>query len=746
MICLTLLSFFLWHSHAEKVEVPLSLRNHHRKSDLLVKSSFPDDPISGQPPLVRSSGKSCQVTLFQNASLSYWDEVVSSKFTIPVDTGCPYHKWSQIILDVAAFEQGTQFDRFGAVWINNIEVLRTTTPEPTVEGINWFIEKDITIYGRYFHDEFLSSTSSSTNSSSFLTAFVSIPNNVDSTYTGIIYLNAYVTFYLSEDDNENAMSDSLPSVLPLTKAPENDFLNSISLTGSSEFNYPFQLPTSDNNSLTGLLIDIYASGHGCEEFYYSNLPSENASDYGVCGNGIYREIQVYLNDDNNEGESFFAGSILPFPVIYTGGINPFLWRPLTGMMSFDIPAHRLDLTPFLGYLISTQGSKNHSITVKVFNNNDAGYWNIDCSLLLTHTNSFQSHENAAELSDLGTLIGGSIERITDTGIKLYDKSSISHNNATNSLEISFNTFASHYYHIEGSLIYSNGMKITYVTQGNQQTINSNNLIGNSQTRTIQNSSYTTESTMILPNGNQFSQSSYSNYPLYVEDYYAQDATSFDMQATVLFEYYRARKWTSQPAAASLLAFNEMPYSYEVKWSNQMISDAVYNRALDHTTVYEESDNAKESYRIWTAAPPLDKNPDGKETENYFHYVLPDSLPKNSELFRTKLTHKYEKDLNCFSRYLAAKDGDVTSQQMNGNCTFPLDVSFCGYELCGLYGFSSSLQQAASAATMSPKSESRPWSFPSSSYVSSNLSPSRDSFTIATAEKTVRFRHPSRSLN
>jgi len=31
---------------------------------------------------------------------------------------------------------------------------------------------------------------------------------------------------------------------------------------------------------------------------------------------------------------------MPFPVIYTGGINPLLWRPLTGMMSFDIPSHR----------------------------------------------------------------------------------------------------------------------------------------------------------------------------------------------------------------------------------------------------------------------------------------------------------------------------------------------------------------------------------------------------------------------
>jgi hypothetical protein len=742
MICLTLLSFFLWCSHADTVEASRSLRNLHHKSDLFGKSSFPDsgDPISGQPPLLRSSGKSCQITLFENVSLSVWDEIVSAKFIIPVDSGCPFDQWSQVVLDVTAFEQGTQYDRFGAIWINNVEVLRTTTPEPTAEGINWFIEKDVSIYGRFFHEEFLSSASS-TDSSSFLTAYVSIPNNVDSTYTGIIYLNAYLTFYLSED-SANSVVDSLPSVLPLTKAPENDFLNSITLSGSSEFIYPFQLPTNvynNSRSLTGLLIDIYASGHGCEEFYYSNLPSENASDYGACGNGIYREIQVYVND--NEGESYFAGSVLPFPVIYTGGINPFLWRPLTGMMSYDIPAHRLDLTPFLGYLISTQGNKNFSIAVKVFNNNDAGYWNIDCSLLLTHVASVKNNKKDGELSDLGILIGGSIQSITDTGVKLSEKSTISRNNATGLLEVSFDTVASHDYHIEGSLVYSNGMKITYITQGSQQSVNSNNLIGSSQTRTIQNSSYLTESIMILPNGKQYVQSSFSNYPLYVEDYYAQDTTSFDMQATVLYEYYRARKWSSQSATDALL--DEVPFSYEVKWSNQMISDAIYNRTLDHMTVYEESDNAKESYRIWTSRD--EKKPDNYD--NSLRSSVSSILPTNLDQFRFLLSRKHEnnaKDQKCFSRSLAAMDGYVTSQQMTGNCTFPHDIAFCGYELCGLYGFSSPLQQVASGVTLSTQSDTRSWSFPPSNYVSSALSPSRDALTLATAEKTVRVRRPSRS--
>ena len=45
-----------------------------------------------------------------------------------------------------------------------------------------------------------------------------------------------------------------------------------------------------------------------------------------------------------------AGLLFPFPVIYTGGVCPLLWRPLTGLYSFNVPPYQFDLAPFLGLL------------------------------------------------------------------------------------------------------------------------------------------------------------------------------------------------------------------------------------------------------------------------------------------------------------------------------------------------------------------------------------------------------------
>ncbi|GAB4849388.1 hypothetical protein Ancab_004184 [Ancistrocladus abbreviatus] len=64
-------------------------------------------------------------------------------------------------------------------------------------------------------------------------------------------------------------------------------------------------------------------------------------------------------------------------VIYTGGINPVLWRPITGIGSFDLPTYDIEITPFLGRLLD---GKTHKLEFSV--TNALNVWYADANLHL----------------------------------------------------------------------------------------------------------------------------------------------------------------------------------------------------------------------------------------------------------------------------------------------------------------------------------------------------------------------------
>lgn len=82
----------------------------------------------------------------------------------------------------------------------------------------------------------------------------------------------------------------------------------------------------------------------------------------------FRELEVSI-----DGKP--AGVVWPKPYIYTGGVNPLLWRPITGIQTMNIPTYKVDLSPFAGML----GGK-HTIKMTVVNNAD--YWLVSGALLL----------------------------------------------------------------------------------------------------------------------------------------------------------------------------------------------------------------------------------------------------------------------------------------------------------------------------------------------------------------------------
>lgn len=97
-----------------------------------------------QPPPVPQDARQCTIQILQrNFAFSFGSaEVV--QFTPPSTCG-PIGSWAAITLNFTVTSNGTQFDRLGIFTFQNVEIWRTSTPEPTRgDGIVWTYVKDVT--------------------------------------------------------------------------------------------------------------------------------------------------------------------------------------------------------------------------------------------------------------------------------------------------------------------------------------------------------------------------------------------------------------------------------------------------------------------------------------------------------------------------------------------------------------------------------------------------------------------------
>ncbi|GFZ12397.1 peptide-N4-(N-acetyl-beta-glucosaminyl) asparagine amidase A protein [Actinidia rufa] len=98
----------------------------------------------------------------------------------------------------------------------------------------------------------------------------------------------------------------------------------------------------------------------------------------------YRAVlEVYVSFHENDEfwevlvtlDGIEVGAVWPCTVIYTGGVNPLLWRPITVIGSFDLPSYDIEVTPFLGTMLD---EKTHEIAFRV--TNALNVWLIDANL------------------------------------------------------------------------------------------------------------------------------------------------------------------------------------------------------------------------------------------------------------------------------------------------------------------------------------------------------------------------------
>jgi hypothetical protein len=298
------------------------------------------------PPVPRPKTTPCKVQLFKGYK---FDNYNPQSFNYAPPAACP-GPWAAVIFEGNfSITKGIQYDRTANIWIGPTNIYFGTTAEDQPnEGRNWHVERDLTDYSSIFTvDE---------------DGTVDLGNLYNKTYNGLIFGSADVLFYpLAQNQGPPRTADQ---VIGFSAGPTGGTVALYSTTSLLE--ETLTLPTN----ITDLYFDVFSQSQSDDEFWYTCVPNNVASELDSCPGTAFRESEVTI--DGNP-----AGVAPVYPWIFTGGIDPLLWIPIPGVQTMNFRPYRVNLTPFASVLDDGQP---HTIALSVFNADS--YFSATASLLL----------------------------------------------------------------------------------------------------------------------------------------------------------------------------------------------------------------------------------------------------------------------------------------------------------------------------------------------------------------------------
>ncbi|OJJ36754.1 hypothetical protein ASPWEDRAFT_26209 [Aspergillus wentii DTO 134E9] len=239
-------------------------------------------------------------------------------------------------INLTVTSRGRQFDRLASMYLGDTEVFRTSTAEPTTNGIVWTYIKEMSQYNTLWKEQ--------------QKLIFELGNLIDNTYTGSF--NITLTAYFSH--NQNVKTADI--ILPITARKSASNSSSAFTVPSDNTTVLYQFPPTASRAV----VSISACGQSEEEFWWSNVLSTDTKSFNsvagdLYGHSPFREIQLFI-------DGILAGVVWPFPVIFTGGVAPGFWRPIVGIDAFDLRQPEIDISPFLPLL--TDGH-DHSFEIRV---------------------------------------------------------------------------------------------------------------------------------------------------------------------------------------------------------------------------------------------------------------------------------------------------------------------------------------------------------------------------------------------
>ncbi len=331
------------------------------------------DPLVPVPPETP-----CVVTLYTAGSpTGTFDDYSAHGFNYSPPAGCS-GPWNKVVFK-ADFHvtTGRQYDRTASVWIGGVNVYFGTTQEPSASrSPSWHVERDVTD---------LTSLLMSAHPGNAV-----VYNIYNSTYNGSITGSAELDFYPATPE------------FPAPRVPDQVLSLGSDPAGNTVSIYTDQTPMSATLTLPANIdhayLDVTAEPQSGDEFWYSCFPEPYAAQMNNCGGTAFREAEVAI-----DGKP--AGIVPISGWVFTGGVDPYLWRPIPGVQTLEFEPYRVDLTPFAGLLDNGQP---HTFTVSVvtgdpaFQNNSQRF-DTAATLLL-----YQDHD--------ATQLTGALTQDADSGV------------------------------------------------------------------------------------------------------------------------------------------------------------------------------------------------------------------------------------------------------------------------------------------------------------------------------------------
>ena len=242
----------------------------------------------------------------------------------------PNGSWERIILNYTGQVVSSVYDSSYEMWVDSVPVLFGTTPEYGT----WTVLQDLTEYSVLLRG---------TAHLDFRLGDAVIGN-------GYFLTNLTLSFYPA------------PAGMPLPVVPSAfvPLFEGSNLVPSRETNFTL---ASIPNDVANATLEVYEYGfgpNGQDEFWYQDLQTGST----------YREITIAA-----DGVPIAAD--YPFPFINTGGIDLFLWRPVTSVATLENRPQRFDMTADLPLI---EGA--HNFTVNFTGISPGSSWFVDADLAL----------------------------------------------------------------------------------------------------------------------------------------------------------------------------------------------------------------------------------------------------------------------------------------------------------------------------------------------------------------------------